>query len=28
MMEGNDINPAHQRAKLELVTTVARSVWG
>jgi 5-methyltetrahydropteroyltriglutamate--homocysteine methyltransferase len=28
MMEGNDIDPAHQRAKLELVTTVARSVWG
>jgi 5-methyltetrahydropteroyltriglutamate--homocysteine methyltransferase len=28
MMEGNDIDPAHQRAKLELVTEVARSIWG
>jgi 5-methyltetrahydropteroyltriglutamate--homocysteine methyltransferase len=28
LMEGNDIDPAHQRAKLELVTEVARSVWG
>jgi 5-methyltetrahydropteroyltriglutamate--homocysteine methyltransferase len=28
MMEGNDISPAEQRAKLELVRDVARSVWG
>lgn len=27
MMEGNAIDPAHQRAKLELVRDVARSVW-
>src|SRR5205085_510484 len=28
MMEGNEISPDEQRAKLELVTSVARSVWG
>jgi len=28
MMEGNEITPEQQRAKLELVTSVARSVWG
>ena len=28
MMEGNEISPAEQRAKLELVTGVARAVWG
>lgn len=27
MMEGNDITPAQQRDKLELVTSVARTVW-
>ena len=27
MMEGNEISPDQQRAKLELVTGVARSVW-
>jgi methionine synthase II (cobalamin-independent) len=28
MMEGNAISPADQRRKLELVVSVARSVWG
>ena len=28
MMEGNEISEADQRAKLELVVSVARSVWG
>jgi 5-methyltetrahydropteroyltriglutamate--homocysteine methyltransferase len=28
MMEGNEITPADQRRKLELVVSVARSVWG
>jgi 5-methyltetrahydropteroyltriglutamate--homocysteine methyltransferase len=28
MMEGNEITPTQQQAKLELVTGVARSVWG
>ena len=28
MMEGNEISPADQRRKLELVVSVARSVWG
>ena len=28
MMEGNAITPEDQRRKLELVVSVARSVWG
>jgi hypothetical protein len=28
MMEGNAISEADQRRKLELVLSVARSVWG